>query len=123
MAVMPSEKKNRLPAFGPKTPVDALRLGLHFGQEVVIALDVCAAGCADLGKAELTVVARIFVQKPLDGQESFEDSLRVVDTIHSHAQVERFLPKLFEQSFPESVGGAKIRDLACPVRGSHTDRE
>ena len=93
MAVLAIQKDDRLPLSALETPVDALRFGFHFGQQIVIALDVGAAGRSDLDEGELALIAGIFFKKALDGKKALEDSLCVVDAVDSDSDVGRIDPQ------------------------------
>src|ERR1700680_824752 len=94
MAVVPAEKNDRLPSFGLKPPVDAVRLSFHFGDKILIPLNARAAGSPKLHKSELLQIVRILVEKTLDSPEPLHDSLCVINTIHAHTEEENLRPQL-----------------------------
>src|SRR5579864_9804016 len=52
VAVVPVEQHNWLPLIRLESPIDTVGLCLYFGLQVVITLDVCAAGSANLHKSK-----------------------------------------------------------------------
>ena len=102
VAVVALAEDDGLPLRGLEAPVDALGFGVNLGQEIVVALDVGAAGRADLHEGEAALVARILFQKTLDRPEAFEDSLGVIDAVNAHAEQQSFDAQLLDQ------GGALV---------------
>ena len=86
MIVLPVQVNDGLPLIGLEFPVDALGLGLHLRLKVVVALDVRAAGRANLHKRKHTLVARILFEEAFDGEETLENALGVVDAIDTNTQ-------------------------------------
>src|SRR5260370_41815612 len=74
VAVVALAQDDGLPVVGLEAPVDAVGDGLNLSQKIMVALDVGAAGRADLHESELLLIARIFFEKALDGPEAFEGS-------------------------------------------------
>src|SRR5262249_9219718 len=72
--------------FRLEAPVDAVRLRLHFGDKVLIALDTRAAWSPELNKGELLTVLRIFIQKTFDSAKALQKPFRIVDAIYAHSQ-------------------------------------
>src|SRR5262249_55236222 len=123
MAMVPLEENDWLPTLVSEAPVDALGLSIHLGKKIVIALDVRAAGSANLNKAELAMVARMRIEKSFHGEKALQDSFGVIHTVHSHAEVDRLNAQLFEESFARRAGGRKFRVAGRFVRGSDADGE
>src|ERR1700722_19240717 len=83
MTVLPLQEKNRFPVAGLEAPIDSLRLRFHFGEQVMVPLDVGAAGCADLQERELSLILGIFFQKALDRAKAFMNSLGVIHAVYA----------------------------------------
>ena len=63
--MVPLQEDNGLPLSGLKTLVNALHLGFHVGNQVLITVDMGTAGRADLDMGEAALVGRVFLQKTL----------------------------------------------------------
>src|SRR5215471_6263221 len=96
VAMLTIQEYDRLPMVCAEAPVDAVYLGLHFCLQVVIALDVSATWSANLNKREHSLVARIFLEKPFDSQESLENSLGVVESVDADTHEGRFDAESFQ---------------------------
>src|SRR5262249_42216729 len=89
VADMPLQKHNRFPSAGLETPVDSLRLGLNISKQIVVPLDVGAAGGTDLHEYKFALISRAFFQHAFDRQEALEDSFGVIHAIDAHAYESR----------------------------------
>src|SRR5882762_11757224 len=94
MAVVLVKKDYRFPIASLQTPVDALRLGSHFGNKILITLDTRPAGGPELDKRELLPIVRTLVEKTFDCPEPLYDSLCVIHAIHTDSQEKGFRPQL-----------------------------
>ena len=86
VGVMPVEQNDRPPATGGKAAVDAVGLGGHFLEKLLVARDVGAARRANLHEGEAALVSGIEFEKALDAAEAFMNSLGVVDAIDADAE-------------------------------------
>jgi hypothetical protein len=59
MAVMPVQENDGPPGARAKTAVDALGFLFHLRRQILITLDMRAAGRADLDEGELLAIRRI----------------------------------------------------------------
>ena len=91
---MALQKHNRFPGAGLETPVDSLRLGLNISEQIMVPLDVGAAGGADLYEYKFALIRRAFLQHAFDRQKPLEDSFGVIDAIDAHAYKPCLHPKL-----------------------------
>src|ERR1700732_2945629 len=89
MAVLALEKHNGVPLSSLETPIDAFRLGFHFGEQVVIALDMCPARSSDLHECEFPLIAGEFLEESLDRKEPLKNSLGIVDAIDTNSHERR----------------------------------
>src|SRR5690242_1002017 len=103
MAVLPVQEDNRLPLGSLKAPVDAFGFDFDISQEVVIALDMGAAGSANLDKGEFFPIDRVLLEQPLNGQKALQNALGVIDAIHSHPEEQGFHPGFLQQLYPFRV--------------------
>src|SRR6202035_1184656 len=72
MAVLAFKEHNVRPLFSLEAPIDASRFSLHFGEQVVIALDMRPARRSDLHDREFSLIAGEFFEEPLDRQEALK---------------------------------------------------
>src|SRR5438045_9759202 len=86
MAVLTVEQNDRLPLIPLKAPVDSSRFRFDLRIKVVLALEVAAAGRANLNERELSLVPGIVVEKTLHRQKAVEDALGLVHALHAHGQ-------------------------------------
>src|SRR5882762_5812758 len=84
MAVLALKEHDGLPLSSLEAPVNSFRLGLHFGEQVVIALDVRPARSSNLHEREFSLIAGEFFEKPFDRQEPLENPLGVIDAIDTN---------------------------------------
>src|SRR6266849_5742084 len=84
MTVLALEKHNRFPLSALEAPVNALCFSFHFREQIVITLDVGAAGRSDLHERKFALIGRILLQEPLNREEAFKNSFGVVNTIHTN---------------------------------------
>src|SRR5712692_9593254 len=66
--------------------IDAVRFGANFVEEILVALNVRAAGRADLRESEPLLVGGVELEEALEGAEALQDSLGVVHAIDSHSE-------------------------------------
>jgi hypothetical protein len=59
-----------------KAPVDAFRFGFNLAQQIMVALDVGAAGRRDLDERKLTAIDRILLQEQLDRSKTLQNTFR-----------------------------------------------
>ena len=81
MAVVPVQENDGPPSTVAEAAVNALGFFLHLRRQILIALDVCAAGRADLDEGEFFAVGGIQVEQPLHAAQPLRDAFRVVDAI------------------------------------------
>ena len=62
MAEMPFEKYNRLPGSALEAPINAVSFRLHFSEQIVVTLDVSAAGRSDLNEGESVLINRMLLE-------------------------------------------------------------
>ncbi len=102
-----------------KTPVDALGFRFHLGQQVVIALDVRAAGRSDLHKGKFALIGRIFFEEALDREKTLQDSFGVVDAIYADPEEGCFNSETAHQrpafQIHEAVVGSGRGFVVCQV--------
>lgn len=79
--MMPFQKNYRPPPISLELPVDALRLGLHFGLKIVVALDMRAARCANLHEREDTLIAGILLQESFHREEALQNSFCLIEPV------------------------------------------
>src|SRR5213078_1197614 len=87
MAVVPLEQHDGLPLAFFEAPVDALGLGIDFGQQIAVTLDVRAAGSAHLNEAELRAEPGEFFEEALDASKALQDSLGIVHPVDADSDV------------------------------------
>ena len=104
MAVLPVQQHDRLPLVRLESPVDAIGFRLHFGLQVVIALDVRAAGSANLHKGKHALVARIFFQKAFDGEKALQNSLGIVHPVDAYSHESGLDSQILQQRRSFFVG-------------------
>src|SRR6516225_2399601 len=86
MVVMTLQKNDGFPFAGLEPAVDALRFLLYVGHQVAVTLNASPAGRSDLDKREPLPVTRALLEEALDAAKALQNSLRVVDAIHTHPQ-------------------------------------
>src|SRR4051794_18842033 len=86
---MTLEQHDRLPGVRLEPTVDAVRLGDHLADEVIVSLDACTARRANLHERKLTLVVRPALQKSLNAAEPLENAFGVVDPIDANPQEAR----------------------------------
>ena len=96
MGVMAAVKDDGLPLVALKARVDALGFGFHFVEKILIALDVGAAGRAELDEGEAARRTADIFEEALDAAETLEYSLGVVDAVHAEAEENRVRAGGFE---------------------------
>jgi len=72
--------------------VDAVGVGRHVGQQILIAIDIGAAGSANLDKGEAPLVGRVELEKEFDGAKTLENAFRVVDAIDADSRRVALMP-------------------------------
>src|SRR5689334_19549774 len=96
--MMPVQKHDRLPIPRLEFPVDTFGFSFHLGHQLVITLDVGAAGSANLHEGELTDKRRIFFQEALDACEALGQAFGVIHAIDADTEIKsldaKFLQKL-----------------------------
>src|SRR5258708_11552404 len=85
MAVLALKKHNRLPLPSLEAPVDAFRLGLHLGEQIVIALDVRPTRSSNLHEREFSLIAGILFEEPLNSQKALQNAFGVIDAVDADA--------------------------------------
>src|SRR5436190_1742034 len=93
MAVLPFQQYDRFPLVRAESPVDSLCFSLYLRLQIVISLDVSPARRSDLNEREYALIPLIFLQESLDRQESLQNPLGVVQTVHAHSHQCRSNPK------------------------------
>src|SRR5258706_12282094 len=84
--MMTLEKEDGLPVAGLEARVDAVGVGRHVGQQILIAVDIGAAGSANLDKGEAPLVGRVELEKEFDGAKTLENAFCVVDAIDADSE-------------------------------------
>ena len=88
---------------------------------VVIALDLGAAGRTDLHEGEFVLIGRTFFEEGFDAAETFGDSLGVVDAIDAHPMNVACTPRDSKQSgalqVRQSVRGIGFRAIRRDADG------
>src|SRR6267154_249079 len=79
-------KHDRFPSRGLKPRIDALRFSARLIEELLVALNIRAAGRADLDESEALLVRGIQFEKSFQCAETLQDSLSVVDAIDAHSE-------------------------------------
>ena len=93
MRVMFSQKDNRSPPTCLailESRVDTIRFRTHFIEKLSIALDIRAAGCANLHKCKTPLIRGIQFQKTLDAAKALDNSFGVIHTVYAYAQQASF---------------------------------
>src|SRR5260370_33157046 len=114
---MPLEQHDGLPLFRLKTKVDPFRFRAHFLQKQAITLDGRAAGRANLHEGEAAMKRGIQFQETLNAAETFENSLGVIDAVHSDTQERSFDAQLGAQRRALFPGASRL------LRGGALSRE
>ena len=111
VGVMPLQKHDRFPMRGGETGVDAVGFGGDFLEKLLVTGDVRAAGSGNLHEGKAPLEGGIEFEKELDGVETFEDTLGVVNAIHADAEagrlrrpVRRRERRVLRQSFENREG-------------------
>ncbi len=86
MRVVLFAKHDGFPARRLEARVDAFGFHADFVEEIFVALDVRAAGRADLHERESLLVRGVQLEKALQSAKTFQDSLGVVNAIDTHAE-------------------------------------
>src|SRR6202140_3842855 len=86
VGMMALEEDDRFPAASLEPRVDALGFGTDFIEQTLIAVNVGAAGGADLDKGEATLIGRVKLEKVFDAAQPLKNALGVVDAVHANAQ-------------------------------------
>src|SRR3990172_8527866 len=86
LTVMLSEQNDGFPFLRFEAYVDPIALVVHLNKELLVLLDVCSAGRADLHKRELLPVERIFLQKIFDTSETLDNPFGIVEPVYPNAQ-------------------------------------
>src|SRR5580704_13575677 len=87
VVVVALEEDNGFPVLGVKAPVDAIGFAFHLADQILIAADVGAAGCAYLDEGEAADVGRIEIEKTLDAAEAFRDAFGVIQAIDADSEI------------------------------------
>src|SRR5689334_1365503 len=97
---MTAKKKDGPPGFFLKPPVNAICFDFHFCQEIVISLYVRAAGSANLNEGEFSPVRGMLLEHSLHRQETLNNSLGVVHSVHANPHKSGVYPYLLQQAHP-----------------------
>src|SRR3984893_5021925 len=83
--MMALEKDDGLPAAGLEAGVDAFGFGGELAEQILVAVNVGAAGRADLDKGKAALVRRIKLEEEFDGAEALENAFGVVNAIDANS--------------------------------------
>src|ERR1700691_5505161 len=111
MTVLALQKHDRLPVSTLKSPIDAIRLGFHFGEQVMVAFDMGTAGGPDLNKSKFPLIAGIFFEEPLNRQEALENTLCIVHAIDATPHERSLNAQIAQQSGTIAMLGAILVDV------------
>src|SRR5271167_3509714 len=89
VAVLPLEVHDGPPRATLKAPVDAVSFRLYFSEQIVVSLDMSAAGRSDLHEGELVPISRMLLEQSLNGEEPLQDSFGIVHPIDTHPEERR----------------------------------
>ena len=122
VTVLSFQEDDGFPLAGLEAPIDPFRLSLHLRKQIVVALDVSAAGGANLHEREFSLVAGRLLQEPFNCQKTFENAFCVVDAVHADTKIRRLHAQGAQESRAFEVGRA-IGRVLCGVifRQIHAD--
>src|SRR4051812_538289 len=69
-----------------KAAIDPCHHLFHVLFHPTIFLNLCAAGYGNLDKAQTSLIGRVLFQKSLDSLQPTDDSLGIVEPVHSQAE-------------------------------------
>src|SRR6516225_12269834 len=115
--MVPLEKYDWLPAAHLKARIDAFGFGDHFLDKLPVAGDVRAARCSNLYKREPLLVGGVQLQEALDGMKTLQDSLGIVNAVHTHAEKRR-LNSEFGARRRAFFRGTHVPIRCVPILGS-----
>src|SRR5713226_6670701 len=118
---MPLEQHDGLPLLRLKTKVDAFGFGAHFLQKQAITLDGRAARRANLNEGEAAMKRGIQFQETLNAAETLENSLGVVDAVHSDTQERSFDAQLGAESRALLPGASRLFRRCAVFRERHAN--
>src|ERR1700731_4051857 len=120
-----SQKDNRSPSTCLailESRVDTVRFRTHFIEKLSIALDIRAAGCANLHKCKTSLICWIQFQKTLDAAKALDNSFGVIHTVYAYAQQAGFNAQLRAQCGTLFTGVTRVVDSARLLRKRNADR-
>jgi len=94
--MMPLQEDDWLPSARAEAAVDAIGFRLHFRHQILIALDVSAAGRADLHESKLFLIRGVFLEEPLDSAKPLGNALGIVHSIDAKTHEARLDSQLAE---------------------------
>src|ERR1700730_8818934 len=115
------EKHQRFPSRRLKSGVDAFGFAADFGQEILVALDVRAAGRSDLHESETLLVGRVQFEKTLESAETLENPFRVVHAVNANAQKGSLNIHFSAQSGALCARAGRLTDSMRILRKRHAD--
>src|SRR4029077_10237780 len=115
------EKDDGFPAAGLEARVDALGFRADFPEQILVAVNVGAAGRTDLEKSKAALVIRVQLEKELDGAEALENALGIVHTVDAYAKQRGANVQLVTQGGHFFVHGAMRPQRIAVFLKSHTD--
>src|SRR5664279_523605 len=116
------QKNYGLPCVRLESPVDAVGFRFHIRHEIVIALEVTSTGSANLHECELALVARVLLQKTLNGQKTLQNTFCVIDPVYAHTHKGSLNSQGFEQRRTFDIRN-RCRLRRAHICEVHTDGE
>ena len=83
---MPLQHNDRAPRLGTPPPVDFVGPGIDLVLQHLVLTDAGAARDGDLDEYQTLPILRMGCEQAVESPKPFQDSLGIVDAIHSHTK-------------------------------------